>query len=325
MSSSAATTQTPPATVLVTGAFGNLGQMVLAKLRSRGFRIIATDLDSPRNRKLAGKAASHVDDIIWGDIRQLDITALLPTLTAIIHLAALLPPATETAAALADAVNVGATLKLIDAIEHSTHKPLLVFPSSVTVFGLPSMKVLRRSDEAIMATDNYTRHKVTVEEQLRESRIPYVILRVGVSVDSRTLSADAGTLKKMLSVAADNPLEYIHPQDVATAIVNCITNAAAVGKVFLLGGGERCRITQHAFVAAALDAAGITLPRDVMGNDSFYTHWMDTAESNRVLNFQQHDFDDYRNEMRARLRLVRPLVKPLAPLALALLRRWLRH
>jgi len=320
-----------PATVLVTGAFGNLGQMVLATLRERGYHVIAMDLDTPRNRKCAASIANTFDEVIWGDIRHLDFSPLICRVSTIIHLAALLPPATETAAALAEAINVGATVKIIDAIAAAPQKPLLVFPSSVTVFGLPQSDLpkpqgpaQRTIHDPIAATDNYTRHKITIENHLRNSSIPYAILRVGVSVDARTLAADVGTLKKLLKVAPDNPLEYIHPIDVATAFVNCIDNPEAIGKVFLLGGGANCRITQHQFIGAALEAAGITLPRELMGSDPFYTHWMDTAESNRVLNFQQHSFDDYKNEMRARLRFVRPLVTPLAPLAITFLRRWLR-
>jgi len=200
-----------------------------------------------------------------------------------------------------------------------------VFPSSVTVFGYPVLPVQKTVNDPVQASDNYTRHKITIENRLRDSTIPYTILRVGVSVDARTLAADTATLKKLLQVAPDNPLEYIHPVDVATAIANCIDNPAAIGKVLLLGGGDSCRITQHAFLGAALEAAGIALPRNLMGNDMYYTHWMDTRESNAILRFQRHSFADYKNEMRRRLRFVRPLVKPLAPIVRALLQRWLRN
>jgi len=41
----------PRASVLVTGAFGNLGRRVLAELKARGYRVVAMDLDTPANRK----------------------------------------------------------------------------------------------------------------------------------------------------------------------------------------------------------------------------------------------------------------------------------
>lgn len=315
-----------PTSVLVTGACGNLGQMVLRELQARGIAVQAMDLDTPANRKVAQRNPQLYRSVSWGDIRRRDFSQLVHAVDAVIHLAALLPPATENAAALAEAVNVDATLKLIAAIETATRPPLLVFPSSVTVFGpqvANTAPALKTVNDPVVASDNYTRHKITIEQRLQQGRIPFCILRVGVSVDARTLAADKATLKKLLQVSPDNPLEYIHPIDVATAIVNCIGNTDAIGKTLLLGGGGNCRITQHAFLSAALEAAGISLPRALMGNDTYYTHWMDTAESNRILRFQQHTFDDYREEMRQRLRLVRPLVKPLAPLLIALLGRWL--
>lgn len=314
--------------MLVTGACGNLGQMVVRELHARGIAVQAMDLDSAANRKIAQGNPQLYDKLHWGDIRQQDFSRIVQNVDAVIHLAALLPPATETAATLADAVNVDATLKLIAAIESAAQPPLLVFPSSVTVFGpqiASKSPALKTTSDAVIASDNYTRHKITIEQRLRQSTIPYCILRVGVSVDARTLAADKTTLKKLLQVLADNPLEYIHPCDVATAIVNCLGNPDAVGKTFLLGGGDRCRITQHEFLSAALNAAGITLPRELMGKDGYYTHWMDTTESNRILRFQQHTFDDYKKEMRNRLRFVRPLVKPLSPLAIYLLRKFLQR
>jgi nucleoside-diphosphate-sugar epimerase len=314
--------------VLITGACGNLGQMVLRELHGRGISVQAMDLDSPVNRKVARRNPPLYGAMHWGDIRSQDFSQLAREVDAIIHLAALLPPATETAAAVAQAVNVDATLKLIAAIEAAPQPPLLVFPSSVTVFGpqiANATPTLKTAGDPVFASDNYTRHKITIEQRLRQGTIPFCILRVGVSVDARTLAADQATLKKLLQVSPDNPLEYIHPIDVATAIVNCIGNRDAIGKTLLLGGGSSCRITQHDFLAAALDAAGITLPRDMMGKDTYYTHWMDTEESNRILRFQQHTFGDYREEMRQRLRFVRPLVKPLSPLLLYLIRRWLQR
>jgi len=317
---------TKPACVLVTGACGNLGQMVLRELTARRISVRAMDLDTTSNRKIARDNPELYDSMRWGDIRHQDFSQWVNDVSAVIHLAALLPPTTETQAALADAINVSATLKLIAAIEAAPQPPLFVFPSSVTVFGQPAQNtapILKTAGDIVVASDNYTRHKIAIEQRLRNGQLPYCILRVGVSVDARTLAADKATLKKLLQVSADNPLEYVHPIDVATAIVNCIGNAEAIGKTLLLGGGDSCRITQHEFLSAALDAAGIGLPRDIMGKNTYYTHWMDTTESNRILQFQQHTFEDYRREMQQRLRFVRPLLRPLAPLLLLLMKQWL--
>lgn len=312
-------------TILVTGAFGNLGQMLLAELKQRGYRVRAMDLDNPRNRKIAARMSSQYDDLVWGDLRKIDFKPLLQDCSAVMHLAAVLPPVTENAPELAYDINVKATLRLIDDIESSANKPLLVYPSSVTVFGYPEpAQRLMRAEDPVAPSDNYTRHKAEVEQRLATSAIPWSVLRVGVSVDSRTLGADLSMMRKLFRVMPDNPLEYVHPCDVATAVANVIDNPLALGKILLLGGGADCRITQHQFLSAAINALGIELPRDMLGTERFYTSWMDTAETEKILQFQHHRFADYQQDMHQRLRYARWLTAPLAPLVLWAMRRILK-
>ncbi len=311
--------------VIVTGAFGRLGQMVLAELKQRGYRLIAMDLDNPVNRKVAGKLTALYDDVVWGDLRKVDFKPLLSGVEAVVHLGALLPPLTETAATLAYDVNVKATLRLIDDIEQCQEKPLLIYPSSVTVFGYPEpMNRLMRADDPVAPSDNYTRHKVEIEQRLAASSIPWCVLRVGVSVDSRTLGADLVTLRQLFNVRPDNPLEYVHPCDVATAVANSLDNPRVVGKIFLLGGGHDCRVTQHEFLSTAINALGIQLPRDMFGKERFYTSWMDTTESQEILKFQNHRFADYKADMQQRLGALRWILAPLSPLVLWVMRKILK-
>ena len=311
--------------VLVTGAFGNLGQTVLAELKDRGHHVTVLARDKPRNRRTARRLGGLVDDVAWGDVRTADLDALVGRADAVVHLAGLLPPHTEKAPDLAESINVGGTVRLIDAVEQAGHRPLFVFTSSVTVFGLPSEPVFRTVADPVRPSDHYTRHKVTVEERLQSGTARFAILWVGVSVDARTLSTDLRTIRQLLRTHPDNPMEYVHPTDVATAIAACVDAPDAVGKVLLIGGGESCRITQHEFLEVAFGSAGLGVPRDLLGSEPFYTHWMHTAEAQEILGFQHRTFGDYRAEMEARLRWVRPLVRPLSPAVVAVLRRWVRE
>ena len=69
---------------------------------------------------------------------------------------------------------------------------------------------------------------------------------------------------------------------------------------------------------------GIALPRDMLGTERFYTSWMDTAESQEILQFQNHRFADYQADMRQRLHFAKWLAAPLAPLVLWAMRRILK-
>lgn len=59
--------------------------------------------------------------------------------------------------------------------------------------------------------------------------------------------ADKSVFRKMLDVRADNPLEYVHPDDVALAVCNAVTSDRAIGKILLIGGGKACQLTQTDF------------------------------------------------------------------------------
>jgi nucleoside-diphosphate-sugar epimerase len=297
--------------------------MVIEEARRQGFSVIATDLDTPRNRRHARRYGLETTTY-WGDVRCVDFVAAISNVDAVIHLAAILPPVTERAPELAHAVNVGATARLMESLEIARSRAVLVYPSSVTVFGPPAERGrLYGIDDPTRATDNYSAHKLEIERRLAQSRINWVILRVGVAVDARRLGADAETLRTLFGIHADNPLEYVHPRDVASAMVNAVRSPQAQRKILLIGGGQRCRVTQHEFLAAGLDALGLGLPRDLLGQNSYYTCWMDTEESQALLNFQHHSFADYREEMRRKMRWPRRLLAPLRPAARWGMRRFL--
>jgi nucleoside-diphosphate-sugar epimerase len=311
--------------ILVTGAFGNLGQRVLEEAQRQGIRVVAADLDTPHNRRVARRCGIE-ENAYWGDVRDSSLEAVLGDIDGLVHLAAVLPPATERTPELARSINVDATARLIEGLERSRSRAVLIYPSSVTVYGPPLDRTrLYRSDDPTRATDQYSAHKIEIERRLAASSIAWVVLRVAVALDARTLGADAATMRTLFDVAPDNPIEYVHPRDVALAMVNAIRRREAHRKVLLVGGGERCRVTHHQFLSAAMEAIGVSLPREILGNAPYYTCWMDTAESQALLEFQRHSFADYRDEMGRRLRWARRALAPFRPLVGWGLRRFLRR
>ena len=302
--------------LLITGAFGNLGLMCVDRALEMGFSVRCTDVDSSATYQLGaqyrGKYGSRVE-VVLGDIRNADLTRRLVTgVDAIVHNAALLPPLTETKAGLAREINVDACKQLIAEAEKQATPPAFVYPSSVTVFGIvegPARE--RRIDDPVQATDNYTAHKLEIESALQASSLPWVIGRVGVSVDARTMKTDRETFKGLLNTRADNPLEYAHPRDIAFALCGAASNKAAHRKILLLGGGKSCQVDQEKFMGTAFRALGLTLSTAVFGKKTFYTHWMDTTESQAILGFQHHDFEAYEAEMAQKLKVIKTLLWPL--------------
>src|ERR1700758_763699 len=127
-------------TVLVTGAFGLGGPARVKRLAARGRRVIATARDRPANRKAAQNLPSGVD-VLWAyltnstDVGQL-VSGVSPT--AIIHLAAVIPPAIYRDAAFARKVNVDRTASLVHAAEARPDPPRFIQASSMAVYGAPN-------------------------------------------------------------------------------------------------------------------------------------------------------------------------------------------
>jgi len=304
--------------VLLTGAFGNLGLPTLRELLQHDHHARCFDVPSRRSRKLAQGFGNRIE-IIWGDIRDARrVHEAVAGQDAIVHNAALLPPITERSPELAAAINVGGTRSLIAAAEAAPSPPVLVFTSSVSVFGRTQhLEPPRRASDPVVATDHYTRHKLECEAMLRASRLRWLILRVGVALEAGTRSGDPETLRMLFDMALDNRMEYVQPMDVARAQVNALECPEAWGKVLLIGGGPSCQIRQRDLFEAFFAALGLgEVPATAFGQQSYYTDWMDTDESQHLLHYQRYSFSDYRRDTHWRMRhvrralwLVRPLVR----------------
>jgi len=123
--------------VLLTGAFGNLGSLVIGALLERNHYVVAFDLPSKLNRKIA-KSVEGVRnlEIVWGDIRDADqVASLVHRVEAVVHLAAIIAPLSERNPELAHAVNVEGTEHVLRAIRSAARPPLLVFISSISARG----------------------------------------------------------------------------------------------------------------------------------------------------------------------------------------------
>ena len=296
--------------VLITGAFGNIGAATVDELLQAGHQVRGFDLDGKRNREAARRFAGRIEET-WGDItRAEDVAKAVEGCEAVIHDAALLPPASERDEALTRRVNLDGTRHVIAACEAQADPPRLVFASSLSLFG-PSAdrEPPRRADDPIVTTDAYTRSKAECEALLHSSGLDWVILRFAATPP---LEANNGSfdVAQFFAIDPDTRLEYLHRSDAGLAQARAVDCPEASRRVLLIGGGAGCRVTMGALNDAFLEASGIgAFPRSAYGAESFYTDWLDTRESQRLLRYQRHDFADFRAEVHARLRRVRPALR----------------
>ena len=315
--------------VLLTGSFGKIGYRVIEALLAKGHEVICFDIATPANRKTAHDFDAQVSagrvKVIWGDItNSAQVAAAVAGVDAVVHNAAIIPPLSDVNPALAERVNVGGTKNILAAIQHSARKPPLVFPSSISVHGFntPDSPYPRKISDPFKAEDCYAGHKIECERLIEEAGkqwgLRWVIVRIGACMEARNpmdTENSEDMIKMMFNVSFRARLEYVHPKDVATAMANAINNGQATGKKFFLGGGKSCQTTWGHFNSLILVAmGGKPFPENIFGTQGYYTDWMDTEESQRVLQFQQHSLNDYIAELDQKFKYTRPLLKLVMPL-----------
>lgn len=315
--------------VLLTGAFGNLGASTLETLLGRKeHEIRCFDMRNPRNEKEMKRLSAMGEfETYWGDISDPDVVArAVEGRECILHLAAIIPPLSEQSPDLVQRVNVEGTYNVIEAAKRQEKPPKIVFTSSVTVHGNRfSDPPPRRAHEPPQPTDNYTHSKVASEKELMESGIDWTILRVGAAMPVDVLGSGAlGSLEYSFGIPLEQRIEVVHPADVATAIANAV-EADTAGKILYLGGGNSCQMTNRHFQTKLFTALGIGMvcekafrvPKDE--SDYWYTDYMDTDESQRLLKFQNHTFDHYIEDLRRAFGWRRAFTRAFSPI----IRRWI--
>ncbi len=303
--------------VLVTGAFGNVGQNTIHSLIERGHDVTAFDLDTKQNRKAAKRLSVRT---VWGDIRKLeDVEQAVENQDVVIHLAFIIPSLSATGVSSesepiwAQEINVGGTRNVIAAMEAQALPPKLIFASSCAIYGrTQDRKPPRTVDETPSPIEHYSRHKVLCEQMVRSSKLTWAITRFAAALPI-TMIMDKG----MFGVPLSDRMEFVHTRDLGDALANTVNTEEVWFKTLHLGGGPRCQLYYQEIANQVLDAVGIgTLPEEAFTSIPFHTDWLDTRESQELLHYQTRTLDDYVNDIKVRLgwraravRLLRPFVK----------------
>jgi len=302
--------------VLLTGAMGNIGQSTLDELLRLGQQVRCFDLRTPANERAARKRARQVE-VVWGDLRRHeDVAVAVRDQQAVIHLAFITPKLSatgiesESQPEWARAINVGGTRNLIDALQAQPERARIVFASSVAVYGQTQhLPPPRTAADPVCPLDHYARHKVECEQMVRESGLPWAVLRLPATLPL-AIRLDAG----LFDVALDNRIEFGHTRDVGAALARAVSHEGVWGKTLLIGGGPSCQFTYRELVGPLLEAMGLgMLPDAAFARASFCTDWLDSGESQALLHYQTRGLDDYAQEMTALLGYRRALIRAFRP------------
>jgi nucleoside-diphosphate-sugar epimerase len=313
--------------VLVTGAFGLVGSAVVAELAGQGRRVVASDIDVPANRRRAQAFTARPGvEVRWADLTSpTDVQALLGAVspTAIIHLAAVIPPFCYARPALARAVNVDATSTLVKVASAMPIPPRFVQASSVAVYGARNPyrnDGLLTTSTPLRPNDLYGEHKVMAEHCVTTSDLDWVVLRLGgvlLAEPRWALERDLIFFEAVLP--SDGRIQTVDVRDVAHAFC-AATVTDHVREIFLIGGDDTHRITQASLGTESAAAMGLAggLPAGRPGNPEddrawFATDWMDTKHAQNVLAYQRHTLPAMYAEIREKVGWLRWPLRFLAP------------
>jgi nucleoside-diphosphate-sugar epimerase len=337
------------ATILITGAFGQVGKRCAQMLLDRGRTVIATDLPTDRTVAVAKElsAGQHPGALIPAYVDLLDAAAVRDLVVthrpeAIIHLAAIVSPPSYRNPGLARRVNVGGTENLLAAAASLPRPPLFLLASSAAVYGSrnPYRYPERITPETpVNPIDQYGQDKVLAEAATRASGLPYALLRLGGVISPDTQSNINGDYLLLIrATPGDNRIHAVDTRDVGLAFANGVDREDTIaGKVLLIGGNESYVSLQRDLEDDVMAAVGLgrlgpeaSLPGDPSDDRGWsFTGWFDTTESQALLDFQQHDWHqtlawiaESQGHMRTVMRALGPVLRPLIRTALKLQRRF---
>ncbi|MCW4023040.1 MAG: NAD(P)-dependent oxidoreductase [Candidatus Bathyarchaeota archaeon] len=305
--------------LLITGAFGNVGQIVIKEAFNRGHEIVVFEVENKRTLKTTKKLRSKLKNVIFGDIRNFeDIKKAVQDCDGVIHLAAILPPFSKRHRELTMDVNYGGTMNLINSINETNREIVLVFTSSASVMGPTQFqnRLVTRQDPLVV-TGNYEESKIKCEEFLKENADNYLIFRLAGVLPEFSFSAFSGSfsaMEELFDMHPDMRLEMIKAKDVATAIVTGVEKlkegTTPKNQAYILGGGKQngWQLTGREFVTRMFSAMSMHVPDTkyfTSDINTYHLDWYDTKEAQQEFEFQNHTMEKHFKQMKKKFRIVK--------------------
>lgn len=312
--------------VLITGAFGNVGIAILKEFLNRNHNVSIFELESKRTKKVAKKVKEEVN-LVWGNILDQDsVTRAVEDMDVVVHLVGLIPPTSEENKELCFKLNVDGTKNVLAAITETGNRARLIFTSSASVMGPTQEKTppINPYDTPV-PTSNYTASKIKAEEAIMASGVKYCICRLGAVLSSQA-RINMSIAREAFNINLDNRLESVLDLDVATAIANAaellIDGDEVDGKILNLGGGKENGFQIHGreMSISLFERMGIgSLDPDLFSKEDYFLDWMDTQESQSLLHFQNHTYEEAMEIYLAPFKKYKPFIKIFG----FFIRRWL--
>jgi UDP-glucose 4-epimerase len=277
--------------VLITGGAGSIGSELTRKLVKQGFQVRVFDL--PFLDFSALEALENVE-IIKGDITdRATVGAAVDGVDLVLHLAALLPLASERDREKTFTVNGDGTANLVAAIKAAGGGARLVFSSTVATYGNttddePPVGVNHPQNPV----DIYGESKIAAEQLILEAGIPYTILRIsGVVIPALLDPPDPWPFMR------DQRMEFVARADVVTALLAAVQTEEAANKILIIAGGESWRMLGHQYVEKVFELLDVPMEEASFRQTPWWSDWYDTVEAQALLDYQHTSFPEFLEQL----------------------------
>ena len=282
------------APVLITGGAGSVGRQLVEMFAEAGQEVRIFDLPTMDFSGLEGRSGA---EIIRGDITDANcVQDAVDGASAVLHLAALLPPGSERDRDLTFRVNVGGTGNVLSAMKGVNPGGRLVFTSSISTYGDTSADDPPvRVGHPQSAIDVYADSKIESERLIADSSLENsVVLRIAAIAVPAFLEPPTPW-----PFMEEQRVEMVHRDDAADALFASATAPEAGGRVLNVGGGPTWQLRGRDYVRDFFDVMGAPVEMASYRETPGWMDWYDTEESQRILGYQNRSYQHYLGEMRA--------------------------
>lgn len=299
--------------VLVTGASGSIGIIVLKYLLSEGkYEITALDLKNKRTQNNLKKYKKRIN-IVYGDINDTVLMeALVKDHDYIIHLAGIMPPLADFNNKAMEIVEYGGTENIIKAINYYNSNCFLVYASTTNMYD-NSLSANVKEKIKVDDISNYSLNKYNIENLIKKKLKNYCILRIPLVLNNFNHEPF------MLNIKKNSIVEVSTNYDVAYAFVKSLDYKNELNKkIFNVGMGGDGRLRYNEILKKVLINYGISfkyiLSRIFLEHNYKSPILTDSDDLENIIHYRTDSLYNYFNRLKRRenkRKIQKLLAKPL--------------
>ncbi len=303
--------------IAMTGVSGHMGSEALRQTMELGgveyIRVLLSC--KKRNNKLAKKLKKRYGDrigIVRGTIAQREnCERLVADMDMVIHMAAVIPPASDSSFSASCDCNLKGTVFLVDAVKAMVPQPKFVHVSTVALYGNRNEKhpFGRVGDPLIVsAYDTYAMHKLRAERYVLDADLHcFAVLRQTAMLNPNMLNDNISD-GLMFHTALNAPLEWVSARDSGYLVRRLVERELEGGlsafwnNIYNIGAGKKGRCTgvdtfDEGFALIGGSAEKFLRPHWFAARN-FHGMWFsDANELEELFGFQRDGVHDYWQEI----------------------------